>query len=190
MTRGPRRSRRRRTSRPTSPPGRYVFLEVSDTGRGMSRRDAVPHLRSVLLDQVHRPRPGPRGVLGIVRSHQRRAAGREPRRGAAAVPPAAAALGDADAPRPVGDAGLARLARTGVALVIDDEPSVRHVAQRMLTAMGFEVVTVSTGQEGLALFSDRPRHVRPGAPRPTMPGMSGDEIYRHLRTVRRCRSSS
>ena len=32
----------------------------------------------------------------------------------------------------------------------------RHVAQRMLTAMGFEVVTAASGQEGLARFSERP----------------------------------
>jgi two-component system cell cycle sensor histidine kinase/response regulator CckA len=73
---------------------------------------------------------------------------------------------------------------SGVALVIDDEPAVRHVAQRMLGAFGFEVVTAASGQEALSRLRERPQDYAVVLLDLTMPGMSGDETYQHLRTIR------
>jgi CheY-like chemotaxis protein len=70
-----------------------------------------------------------------------------------------------------------------VALVIDDEPAVRHVAQRMLSTFGLEVVTASSGQEGLAKLRERPLEFSVVLLDLTMPGMSGAQLLRQARLV-------
>jgi DNA-binding NtrC family response regulator len=50
--------------------------------------------------------------------------------------------------------------------------------------MGFEVVTASTGQEGVVRFTERPAAFAVVLLDLTMPGMRGDVTYRHLRGMR------
>ena len=46
------------------PAGEYVYLEVTDSGVGHGCRDSRAHLRAVLHDEVHGPRPRPGGGAG------------------------------------------------------------------------------------------------------------------------------
>jgi DNA-binding NtrC family response regulator len=54
----------------------------------------------------------------------------------------------------------------------------------MLAAFGFEVVTAGSGQEALSRLRERPQDYAVVLLDLTMPGMSGDETYQHLRTIR------
>jgi DNA-binding NtrC family response regulator len=72
----------------------------------------------------------------------------------------------------------------GVALIVDDEPSVRHVATRMLESMGFDVVAAATGPEAVQIVRDRPNAFTVVLLDLTMPGGRADETYRELRTLR------
>ena len=54
----------------------------------------------------------------------------------------------------------------------------------MLSTFGLEVVTAASGQEGLARLRERPRAFSVVLLDLTMPGMSGDETYQHLRSIR------
>jgi DNA-binding NtrC family response regulator len=72
----------------------------------------------------------------------------------------------------------------GLALVVDDEPSVRHVATRMLVSMGLDAVTASTGTEAIEFLSERPEAYSVVLLDLTMPGSRGDETFRELRAIR------
>ena len=141
---------------PDLPAGSYVFLEVGRHRPRHERRHAGPHLRSVLLDQVHRPRPRPGRRARHRPQPSRRAQGREPRgRGTTfrLLLPASTVIASAETtvvePAPIWHG-------RGLALVVDDEPSVRHVATRMLVSMGLDVETAASGAEAIEILSERP----------------------------------
>lgn len=70
-----------------------------------------------------------------------------------------------------------------VALVVDDSMLARHSVSRFLEERGFVVESVSNGQEALAkLASFRPNLIVTDM---KMPGMSGGELIRALKTDRR-----
>lgn len=59
---------------------------------------------------------------------------------------------------------------------MDDEPSVRRAAARLLDAIGCTVESVATGAEALACATDRARHFDVLVTDFRMPGMSGADL--------------
>lgn len=131
--------------------GLYVSLEVSDTGIGMS-----PETRARIFDPFFSTKFTGRGlglsaVLGIVRGHG--GAIRvysEPGKGSTFKLLFPAIPFPADAPRPPDRARVD--VRGALALVVDDEESVRAVSAAMLRQLGFEVITAPDGRDGLARY--------------------------------------
>jgi PAS domain S-box-containing protein len=169
---------------PDLPEGRYVFLDVADNGRGMS-----PDTLARIFDPFFSTKFTGRGlglaaVLGIVRGHSG-ALKVESQEGTGTtfrlllpastvmLPPQATTVD----PAPIWHG-------RGVALIVDDEPSVRHVATRMLESMGFDVVAAATGPEAVQIVRDRPNAFTVVLLDLTMPGGRADETYRELRTLR------
>ncbi len=72
---------------------------------------------------------------------------------------------------------------TGRVLLVDDEDTVRFVANRMLQSFGLEVDAAANGNEAIALF-ERFSHYDLVILDLTMPGMAGDEVLRRLRMIR------
>jgi DNA-binding NtrC family response regulator len=67
---------------------------------------------------------------------------------------------------------------------VDDEKTVLSVAERMLTRLGFDVVTVTTGRDALALLRERSDPFEAVMLDVTMPQMNGELTFEELRRLR------
>ena len=164
--------------------GRYVYLEVIDTGCGMD-----PEALARIFDPFYTTKFSGRGlglasVLGIVRQHRGNLRVESvPGRGTTfrVLFPAsdkAAAPADTD--------GLpAAWQGTGTILLVDDEAPVRNVATKMLERCGFSVLIASDGYEAVEQFREHSEEIACVLLDFAMPRMDGEETYRELRRLRR-----
>lgn len=65
-------------------------------------------------------------------------------------------------------------------LVVDDEEAVRHLASRMLTWMGYQVLEARHGREALATVEEHNGPIHLVLTDIKMPGMNGRELGRHI----------
>ncbi len=75
--------------------------------------------------------------------------------------------------------------RTGTILVIDDETVVRETTRPALENNGYRVVLASSGEAGVTIYREQPGEIRLVLLDMSMPGMSGKETLRHIRSVNR-----
>lgn len=164
-------------------PGRYVYIEVSDTGCGIQRA-ALPRI----FEPFYSTKFAGRGLglavaVGIVRRH----------RGAIAVQstPGGGTVFRVLFPASTGPATVEEDAPTtkpgpwrghGLVLVIDDEEIVRITAQELLQDMGFEVICAEDGFTGERLFRQYCRELVAVLLDLTMPGRNGVETYRAIQS--------
>lgn len=162
--------------------GRYVVLEVSDTGCGMSSEVRQRLFEPFFTTKEHGRGLGMSAILGIMRAH--RGAIRvysEPDQGTAfkLLFPASGHLAETDTPEP--RSGVWK--GSGVALVVDDEDSVRNVAERLLQRLGFETIPAADGAQALERFREHRERVRLVVLDMMMPVLSGRETLSALRRI-------
>lgn len=167
-------------------PGPYVVLEVGDTGAGMT-----PEVMAKAFDPFFTTKAPGQGtglglatVLAILQRHRGFARVRsEPGAGstfslhlpaqrqvappAPVAPPAAARRGP---PRGQGE----------LILVVEDEDTLRTLAQRMLELFGYRVLTAAHGAEAIDLFAEHRPEVAAVFTDMMMPVMDGDAAIRAL----------
>lgn len=165
-------------------PGRYVILEVHDTGAGIP-----PEVVSRIFDPFFSTKFAGRGlglaaVRGIVRGH-----------GGAMKVCSAPGQGTTfkllfpaspkeDQKRIEKPSKQAAPQGSGTVLVIDDEEIVRRTAQATLERFGYQVLVAGDGRQGLEAFRRVADRVDAVVLDMTMPVMSGEETFRELRLIR------
>jgi len=174
------------SSGPPLPPGSYVFLAVTDTGKGMDQAT-----QALIFDPFYTTKQTGRGlglasVLGIVRGHQGEIrVSSTPGQGtsftvllpAAPALPAEVAVADNKA----AGAGPADCRQT--ILIVDDEEQVRLTTQVMLEESGFTVLAAVDGVEGVELFRENAPHLCAVLLDMNMPRLDGAEAFRQMHRI-------
>jgi PAS domain S-box-containing protein len=174
---------------PDAPPGEYVFFEVSDTGCGMT-----PDVLSRIFDPFFTTKFSGRGlglaaVQGIIHGHRgilRISSVPDqgsqfqvlfPRSGSPVAAPKTSILSPEVA-------ALFRGQSQGSILVVDDEETVRILAQRILQEAGFQVVVAEDGEEAVTAFRVARTTIQMVLIDLTMPGLDGLEATRAIYRLR------
>ena len=166
------------------PEGEYVYLEVSDTGCGMSRETQAKIFDPFFTTKFTGRGLGLAAVLGIVRGHKgAMKVYSEPDRGTTfkLLFPAAKGVSETSA---AGPATAPPWQGLGTVLVVDDEANMRHTVGRMLGKLGIEPVLVSDGREAVEAFRAEPDRFALVLLDLTMPHMDGEQTFTELRRLR------
>jgi PAS domain S-box-containing protein len=164
------------------PEGAYVFIEVSDTGKGMTPETAARMFDPFFTTKRSGHGLGLAATLGIVRGHHGAIrVETEPGKGSriTALFPALRAPAPEAAPPPADSSAPPG----GTILVVDDDELVRRVAKRILVKAGYAVVEAEHGKAALAIFEKNRGKFALVLLDLSMPVMGGEETFRALRAL-------
>jgi DNA-binding NtrC family response regulator len=72
----------------------------------------------------------------------------------------------------------------GLALLVDDDPSVRRVGERLLQALGFEALVAEDGAVGVKTFREVADELQVVLLDLTMPNLGGEAAFKAMREIR------
>lgn len=169
------------------PDGEYACIEVRDTGAGMSEE-----VQRRLFEPFFTTKPSGRGTglglatsFGIVRQHDG-AIRVESRVGTGTTMRVLLPI-QQGAEAITAPSGVVAVASRKRVLVVEDEPQVRAIAARALTAAGFDVTQAPNGAAALCLVEREESLFDVIVTDVVMPQLSGPEFARAARKLKKCR---
>lgn len=170
------------------PAGRFVFLEVSDTGCGMNDETVARLFDPFFTTKFLGRGLGMSAVLGIVRTHggaifleSKAGKGTVFRILFPALGETASDLHETPVPQRRQENGGSW---TGLVLVVDDEENVRELCMEILEYFGFTTIGAGDGAEALRIFSEHASEIGLVILDMTMPHMDGLTAFHALREIR------
>ncbi len=167
-------------------PGAYVFIQVTDTGTGMSAQTVER-----IFDPFFTTKPPGQGTglglstsLGIVKSH----GGfinvySEPNQGSTfKVYLPAKAAGESTVPESANPTAVPRGANELI-LLVDDEEAICTTVKKILERFGYRVITAANGAEAVSLYAARPAEVALVITDMHMPIMDGPAAIVALQSI-------
>jgi len=165
------------------PEKRYVYVEVSDTGQGMT-----PETMKRIFEPFYTTKTTGRGlglsaVFGIVREHEGALEiDSEPGRGTTfrVLLPSMEMLYTGEAEKPA-DPGIWK--GSGTVLIVDDVESALSMTKKVVETAGYTALTASDGKSGVDLYRENAGRVDAVIIDLVMPGMRGDQAVREMRDI-------
>jgi len=165
------------------PVGQYVIVDIADTGSGMDKETITKLFDPFFTTKFTGRGLGLSAVQGIMHGHKGAVSIKsEPEKGSTFR------LFFPALEKPLEPAGAASEHTntdeiSGTVLIVDDEESVRKMAERMLDHIGFDVLTVSNGRDAVTLYQEQMEKISFVLLDMTMPGMNGAETFHELRKI-------
>jgi len=171
--------------------GEYISVEVHDNGHGMDQETINKIFNPFFSTKFLGRGLGLASVLGIVRKHHGAIllestvdVGTRIKVLFPAISDSQLNLKQLDLSSPPPTSPSSTSPANRMILLVDDEPDVLSIAERMLKRFGFEVFIANDGQEAVSIFLKNFDKIDCVILDLTMPKMSGTTTFRELRAIR------
>lgn len=166
------------------PAGRYVRLEVSDTGAGMNEETMQKIFDPMFTTKITGRGLGLASLLNVVQRHNGVVEVKsQPGRGSEFLIYFPAEVGAEDAGIEDTQESVNEWRGCGTALVVDDEKAIRNIAAALLQRFGFRVITASDGLEAVEAYAGNVGEITLLLMDLNMPRLNGLEAAERIRQL-------
>ncbi len=160
--------------------GRYIYLEVSDTGCGMDAETKEKLFEPFYTTKFTGRGLGMAAILGIVRGHHGAIKVYSEKNKGSTFKVLFPCSKQTAVPLNTKYKDIVTWYGEGCILIVDDEETVREVATSMLEDMGFETLKAVDGVEGVEMFKKHHEQIDLVLLDMTMPKMSGEDAFTEM----------